>query len=262
MKTSLPSINVKKTANEIQSFIREVCKEEKTDNILIGVSGGVDSATCATLAVRALGKESVYPVLLPYGKLNIQGEKDSWSLIKWLKIPKNHVNTINIKSMTDSVINYDSTMDDIRKGNIMARMRMIVLYDLSRKNNLLVLGTENKTEHYLGYYTRFGDEASDIEPIRELYKAYVYHLAKYLDIPEQILKKPPTAGLWEGQTDEKEFGFSYKDADTVLHLYLDRKYSKDKIIALGYNQVVVEKIWYWVKKGELKDRLPHFLALS
>ncbi len=151
-------------------------------------------------------------------------------------------------------------MDTMRKGNIMARMRMIVLYDLSRKHNFMVLGTENKTEHLLGYYTRFGDEASDIEPIRELYKTHVYQLAKYLGVPRELIVKPPTAGLWENQTDEGEFGFSYKVADEILYQYCEKKLSKKEIIAQGHNSNVVEKIWWWIKKGEFKNRLPHSQA--
>ena len=148
-------------------------------------------------------------------------------------------------------------MDDARKGNVMARVRMIVLFDLSKKFNYLVMGTENKTEHLLGYYTRFGDEASDIEPLRELYKTQVFDLAKYLRVPQETINKAPTAGLWEGQTDEGEFGFSYKEADEILYLYANKKLTKKEIIAKGYGKKVIERLWWWVSKGEFKDRVPY-----
>jgi NAD+ synthase len=256
---SMFKFNPEKTAKKIESFIFLVCKKEKYKNVLIGLSGGVDSATSATLAVRALGKEHVFPVLLPYGKLNSEGVTDASLIINNLKIPTKQVIIIDIKPFVESVIKSDSKMDDLRKGNIMARMRMIILFDLFKKHNALVIGTENKTEHLLGYYTRFGDEASDIEPIRELYKTEVYELAKYLGVPNKIIKKSPTAGLWEGQTDEEEFGFSYKIADEILYLYNEKKLSKEKIIAKGFDKKIVERLWWWIEKGEFKDRLPYVL---
>ena len=141
----------------------------------------------------------------------------------------------------------------------MARMRMVVLYDLAKAMPALVIGTENKTEHLLGYYTKFGDEASDIEPLRHLYKTQVYELARYLDVPEKILSKPPTAGLWEDQTDEGEFGFTYKEVDEVLFLHFDQHVSKEAIIKRGYNKKTIERMWWWIEKGRFKDRLPVIL---
>lgn len=247
----------KKTAKRTETFIRLVCKKEGYKNVLVGVSGGVDSATSLTLAVRALGKAHVFPVLLPYGDLNREGEKDAWLVIKHLKIPTKNVTVVDITSFADSVIAHEPSMDEGRKGNIMARMRMVVLYDLSKKLPALVVGTENKTEHLLGYYTRFGDEASDIEPIRELYKFQVYKLAAFLNVPQKILRTSPTAGLWEGQTDEGEFGFPYIFADEILYLYKEKHLSKKKILAKGYDKKMVDRIWWWIEKGEFKDRLPY-----
>ncbi|OGK31514.1 hypothetical protein A3F29_04185 [Candidatus Roizmanbacteria bacterium RIFCSPHIGHO2_12_FULL_33_9] len=252
-------INTKKVTEKTRSFIRLVCKKEKTSEVLIGVSGGIDSATSLTLAVHALGKQHVFPVILPYGVLNNEGIKHAKLVITSLKIPINNVRIINIKPLVDRVIRYDVEMDKSRKGNIMARIRMIVLFDLSKKLNMLVVGTENKTEHLLGYYTRFGDEASDIEPIRELYKTQVYKLANYLKVPKEILSKSPTAGLWKGQTDEKEFGFSYKLADEILYFYTEKRLSKDKILMKGYDKKIVDKVWWWIDKGEFKNRMSHIL---
>ncbi|MFH1827439.1 MAG: NAD+ synthase [bacterium] len=253
------NINAKKVKEKIEFSICLVCKKEKVSDVLIGVSGGVDSATSLTLAVHALGKQHVYPVLLPYGVLNDEGTKHAKLVTNLLKIPVNNVRVINIKPFVDSVVSYDLEMDKGRKGNIMARIRMVVLFDLSKKFNRLVVGTENKTEHLLGYYTRFGDEASDIKPIQELYKTEVYKLANHLKVPQEIFSKSPTAGLWEGQTDEGEFGFSYKLADEILYLYKEKHLSKDKILAKGYDKKIVDKVWWWIDKGEFKDRVPHTL---
>lgn len=256
MKFFLPKINPAKISKELHKFILGVCKKENSKNVLIGISGGVDSATSATLAVRALGKQHVYPVILPYGKLNDEGVKDAWLLIKSLNIPANHVTTVDIKPFVDIFVGYDK-MDNGRKGNVMARARMVVLYDLSKKLGYLVVGTENKTEHLLGYYTRFGDQASDIEPLFSLYKTHVFQLAKYLGVPKKIIEKSPTAGLWEGQTDEGEFGFSYEIADEILYLYTEKKLSKKEIISKGYDKKLVEKLWWWFEKGEFKSRVPY-----
>ena len=226
-------------------------------NAVIGLSGGIDSATSCTLAIQALGPTHIYPVLLPYGKLNNQETKDAQMMTKWLKIPEKHVRTVDIQPMVDALVQtIDSAMDEGRRGNIMARMRMMVLYDLAKAMPALVVGTENKTEHLLGYYTRFGDEASDIEPLRHLYKTQVYELARHLDVPKKILTKPPTAGLWEGQTDEGEFGFTYKDADSILSLFFDEHKTKKQIIAMGFNKVLIERVWWWIDKGSYKDRAP------
>lgn len=249
----------KEKSEEIVRFIQESCKTEKYERGLVGVSGGVDSATSLIVAVTALGKEHVFPVLLPYGNLHGEHMEDAWFLIDSLGIPKKQVNVIEITSLADAAIATDPDMDDIRKGNIMARMRMVILFDLHKKLNGLVLGTENKTEHLLGYYTRFGDEASDIEPLRSLYKTQVFSLAEYLGVPDKILQKPPSAGLWPGQTDEDEFGFSYKTVDEILYWYHEKGLSKTEIIKNGFAQKLVNRIWWWVEKGETKTRLPHIL---
>ena len=135
---------------------------------------------------------------------------------------------------------------------------MIVLFDLAKKVNGLVCGTENKSENLLGYFTRFGDQASDIEPIAHLYKTQVYELAKYLKVPEAIIKQSPTAGLWQGQTDEGEFGFTYEEADQVLHLYFDQHQSVEKIEQRGLKnaKAIIER----VKQNGFKHQVPYHLA--
>jgi NAD+ synthase len=139
----------------------------------------------------------------------------------------------------------------------MARSRMIILFDLAKKNHALVCGTENKSENLLGYFTRFGDAASDIEPISHLFKTQVRELAEFLELPQEIINQPPSAGLWGGQTDEKQFGFSYEEADQVLYLYFEKKYSFDKIKSLGFKYV--EKIIDLVNANSFKHQVPYVL---
>ncbi len=239
---------------ELTSFLKDAFVKAHFSCAVIALSGGIDSSTSCALAVAALGKNNVYPLLLPFGKLN--PTRDAEMVMKYLKIPKINVTNINIRGLVDPIINLDPSMDQIRRGNIMARVRMTILFDYTKKYNALVVGTENKTEHLLGYFTRFGNEASDIEPLRNLYKTQVYKLARLLQLPDIILTKAPTAGLWEGQTDEKEFGFGYKEADEILPLLVDEKKSIEEVVGKGYNQATVEKVVKRMKKNDFKHHLP------
>lgn len=233
------SIDPKKTANELIEFIQNAFQKAGFTRAVIGVSGGVDSATSYELAKRALGEAHVFPYFLPYG--------DAKSEIGI---------RIDIKSIVDQIIALDPKMDNVRRGNVMARVRMIILFDQAKRQKALVVGTENKSERLLGYFTRFGDSASDIEPLTNLYKTQVFQLAKYLNIPEEIITKPPTAGLWEGQTDEGEFGFSYKDADEILYQLYDQKKSIEDIIAFGIDREIIEKVKSRVDQNAFKHNLP------
>ncbi len=249
--------DVKQAANDLVQFLKRSFAEAGFGRAVIAMSGGVDSSCSAALAARALGKENVYPLLLPYGNLN--STRDAEYIIEHLGIPEANIVTIDIQSLVDPIIAIDSTMDNIRRGNIMARVRMILLYDQAKKRNALVIGTENKTEHLLGYFTRFGDEASDIEPLRNLYKTQVKELARALGLPDEIITNAPTAGLWEGQTDEDEFGFTYEEADEILSMIVDEKASIDAVVAKGFHRMVVEKVVKRMKDNEFKHTLPILL---
>lgn len=252
------TIDAKQTARKLIAFIQACFAREGYTKAVIGLSGGVDSAVSCALSVKALGTAHVYPILLPYGMLNDQGVKDAALIIHWLKIPKDHVREVNIQPMVDAAVTaIDPRMDGGRQGNVMARMRMVVLFDFAKALPALVVGTENKTEHLLGYYTKYGDEASDIESLRGLYKTHVYELARYLEVPKKILKTPPTAGLWEGQMDEGEFGFTYKEVDEVLSLLVDQHVSRNQLAHRGFQKASLDRIWYWIDKGEQKERLPY-----
>lgn len=249
-------IDPEKTVQDLVEFIKTAFANAEFSRAVIALSGGVDSSTSFVLVVQALGKDNVFPLLLPYGDLNHQGVVDAKRVIDEYDIPKSHISTINIKPFVDPILALDGSIDNVRRGNIMARTRMILLFDAVKKQNALVIGTENKTEHLLGYFTRFGDEASDIEPLRNLYKTQVYQLAKYLGVPQQVLTKKPTAGLWEGQTDEGEFGFTYKDADEILYQLYDEKKSLDEVVAMGFDSSLIEKVQSWVSKNSFKHSLP------
>lgn len=243
-----------RTPNVLITFLKTSFQNSGFKRAVIGMSGGVDSSVSAALVARALGSENVYPLLLPYA--DISSTDDAKLVINHIGIPKKNITQINIAPLVDSMIALDPSMDHIRRGNIMARVRMILLYDHAKKHNALVVGTENKTEHLLGYFTRFGDEASDIEPLRNLYKTEVYALARELQLPEVISTKAPTAGLWEGQTDEGEFGFTYKEADEILAMIVDKKQSIDEVVLKGYDRATVEKVVKRMKENTFKHHLP------
>lgn len=250
-------LDPEETVKTLIAFLQEKFREAGFSKAVIALSGGVDSSTSCVLVVKALGERNIFPVLLPYGQLNSQGIIDTVELSNFLHIPRSNITQINIKPFVDPIITLDPTMDLVRKGNIMARIRMILLFDQAKKRKALVVGTENKSEHLLGYFTRFGDEASDIEPLISFYKTQVYQIARYLRIPLKILNKTPSAGLWEGQTDEKEFGFTYAEADQILQLLYDKRKTIEEIIKKGFSPSVVKKVKTWVKKNKFKHILPY-----
>ena len=256
MNNSL-DINPLTETEKITSFSKTVLREQGFKNVVIGLSGGIDSITCLSLLEKSLSAPNIFVAYLYYFESQIG------SLLPFLKkanIPQKNNYSISIKNLVDQVkktikLTENSKNYELRLGNIMARVRMIILYDLAKKHSAIVSGTENKSEFYLGYFTRFGDEASDFEPIRHLYKTQVCQLAKYLDVPKKIVDLCPTAGLWPGQTDEKDFGFSYKEADIVLDLYFDQKKPISEIISKGFPNA--KKIIEWVCKNSFKRHLPY-----
>lgn len=250
------TIDPQKTTEQLVAFLKTSFTKAGFSRAVMALSGGVDSSTSCALAVRALGAENVFPALLPYGALNSQGVLDTMMVVEWLKIPLKNIARVDIKSTVDQITKLDLNMDQVRLGNIMARVRMIYLFDQAKKRQALMVGTENKSEHLLGYYTRFGDEASDIEPLRNLYKTQVYQLAKHLGVPEAILAKPPSAGLWEGQTDEGELGFSYEVADEILFGLYDEKKTSEELVVSGFDQAVITRVRSWVEKNAFKHNLP------
>ena len=242
------------TIKQIIDFIQQTYIAQKKDIAIIAVSGGIDSALSLTLLAKALGAKNVNPVMLPYGDQDLS---DSETMLKFNQIPQDNWRVMDIKPIMDVVAKtIGLEMDSqVRFGNLMARIRMMMIYDLAKKHNALVCGTENKSEKYLGYFTRFGDEASDLEPIIKLYKTQVRQLSKFLNLPDQIRVKPPTAGLWEGQTDEQELGFSYEVADQVLVQLIDER--KTAVEIGGEDLELVKKVIQRVKQMEFKRHVPY-----
>ena len=189
-------------------IIQEIRNFVGTKNVFIGISGGIDSAVTAFLCVKALGKKRVFGVLIPYGRQN--DISDSIAVVNQLNIKYFQK---DIKPIVDQ---FKIADNKYTIANIMARVRMTVLYAYANQKNGLVMGTTNKSEMAVGYFTNFGDGGSDIEPIAGLYKTEVFKLAKLLNVPQKIITKKPTAGLWNNQTDEEELGFTYSDLDSFL----------------------------------------------
>lgn len=249
------NIDYKKKAEEIENWIVKTVQKAGFQDVVLALSGGIDSAVSATLAVRALNKEHVHVLLLPYGDLNKKGDEDGQEMARFLQLSNQNVHKIDIKKAVDAF--HLQNVSAIRKGNSMARVRMTYLYDFAKANNCLVVGTENKSEYYLGYFTRFGDEASDIEPIRNLYKTQVFEIAKFLGLPQHIIEKAPSAGLWESQTDESEFGFSYTDADRILYHHFEEELGEEAIVDLGVSKDIVKNVLVFVAKNDFKHKLPY-----
>jgi NAD+ synthase len=250
-------INPEQTAEQIISFIKTTFAKTGFMSAVIGVSGGVDSAVSLLLTIRALGKEQVFPVLLPYGPLSTQSTIDAMTLIEKSGVPIGNIVRIDIKPASDVIMGASgSGFDNIRRGNIMSRVRMTILFDQAKKRRALVVGTENRSELLLGYFTRFGDAASDIEPVQNLYKTQIFELAKFLGVTDAILSKAPSAELWGGQTDELEFGFTYKEADVILSFLFDEKKSVDEIIGLGFDKTLVHSVKLRVENNAFKHSLP------
>jgi NAD+ synthase len=170
--------------------------------------------------------------------------------------------TVDISGMADAIISSFPDMDNMRRGNIMARCRMIVLYDQSAQHGLLPVGTSNKTEFLLGYSTIYGDSGVALHPIADLYKYQVRQLSQALNVPASIMNKPPSADLWEGQTDEQELGFTYDDVDQLLYLLIDERYTLEEAIAEGFEEAFVKDVWRRVLRNHYKRTMPNIAKIS
>lgn len=253
--------------------IREYFRKSGFKRGVIGVSGGLDSAVAAVISVKALRAKNVYFLSLPYlGVSSKESLRDAKKLAKNLKTPEKNFLTLPINSAVDSswkilkkfkgASHQPATgLEKIRKGNLMARERMKILFDLSQAFGAIVIGAEDRTEAKLGYFTLWGDQASGIEPIKNLFKSQVFQIAKYLkEIPKEILKKEPSPGLWKGQTAEKEIGANYLEADIVLSAIYDLKISKEEIIKkFKISKKKINLILKQAKVGEIKKSLPYIL---
>ena len=252
-------LNMKIVEELLVRFLRDEIQKAGFTKAVVGLSGGVDSAVSATLAARALGKRNVVGVLLPYKSSNPQSSKDAMLVAKKLGIG---AVTVSISEMVDVYCEAHKVKDRTRKGNIMARMRMIVLYDVSVKERALVVGTSNKTEIMLGYGTLFGDTACALNPLGDLYKTQIWQLAEALKIPDRIVKKAPSADLWIGQTDEGEMGLEYPKTDRLLYYMIDERRSHEELQRRGFDRRFVKKVRTMVQKNQFKRRPPVIAKVS
>jgi NAD+ synthase len=253
------SINTGLARQILTSFIASEITRAGFSRAVIGLSGGIDSALSCYLAAEALGPENLLAVCMPYKTSSAASLEHAQLVIDSLGIPSL---TIPIIEMADPLIQRDPEMSSVRKGNIMARCRMIVLYDQSEVFRGLVVGTGNKTEILLGYTTLFGDSANALNPIGDLYKTQVRQLSRALGIPAAIVDKPPTADLWLGQTDEGELGFTYAEVDQLLYLLIDQRYSPEDCAAVGFDEGFVKKVVERVRRNHFKRILPPIAKLS
>ncbi len=246
-------LDISHTKNYLKNFLKDQVHKTGFKKVVIGLSGGVDSVVATYLSAEALGRENVLAIMLPYKSSSPQSLTDALQVTNILGIRNLK---IDITPMVDGFKNLDTQMDHVRLGNIMARVRMIALYDLSAKEQALVIGTSNKTEMILGYGTLYGDTACAINPLGDLYKTQIWELAKELGVPENIVSKKPTADLWSGQTDEGELGFLYKDVDKLLLEMIDNALTNDELVKLGFDKTFVVNVRTRIRSNEFKRRLP------
>jgi len=240
-------------------FIADEIAKTGMSRAVIGLSGGIDSALSAYLSAEALGANNVLAVRMPYRTSSADSLSDADAVIEALGL---ETLTIPITAMADPLIEQFPDMSNTRKGNIMARLRMTILYDQSAAWGGLVMGTSNKTELLLGYSTIYGDSGVALQPIGDLYKTQIRQLAAALDLPVTVRQKAPSADLWEGQTDEGELGFTYDDVDKLLFLLVDERYTVDEAAEEGFAHAFVEKVWRRVKINHYKRTMPNIAKLS
>jgi len=253
------TINTDVARQILTSFIKSEVSRVGFTRVVINLSGGLDSALSCALIAEALGPENVMALRLPYRTSSQDSLEHAQLMIDKFKVQSE---TIDITGIVDPLIELDREMSNTRKGNIMARVRMIALYDQSEVFKGLPIGTSNKTEILLGYTTMWGDMASALNPIGDLYKTQVRQLSRAMDIPEMIIDKPPSADLWVGQTDENELGFTYDEVDRLLFLLADQRYSAQECIEEGFDKNFVNSVIARTRRYQYKRMMPPIAKLS
>jgi len=253
------TINTELARKILTGFIHSETKRAGYSRAVVALSGGVDSALSCCLAVEALGAENVLAVRMPYKTSTPDSLENAQQLIDLLGVQSK---TIPITPMVDPYLESIPDASPVRKGNVMARTRMIVIYDQSEAFHGLVIGTGNKTEILLGYTTLYGDSACAMNPLGDLYKTQVRQLARAMHIPEAIITKPPSADLWVGQTDEGELGFTYADVDQLLYLLVDQRYSPQECVMSGFDKAFVDTVVQRIQRYHYKRVLPPIAKLS
>jgi NAD+ synthase len=257
VKTNL-SYNNEHLTSLLVGFLKNETERIGLKKAIIGLSGGIDSAVSAYLSVKALGCKNVTCLIMPYKTSSPDSTEDAMRVVKDLKV--NHRISDITKTVDAALMQCeDDDISKVRRGNIMARVRMVLLYDESARQNGLVIGTGNKTEILLGYSTIFGDSASAINPVGDLYKTQLRSLAEHLKVPSEILKKKPSADLWKGQTDEDELGFTYEQVDQYLYQKVDKRKSRETLMKMGFKENFMDRVDKLIERSQFK-RLPPVIA--
>jgi NAD+ synthase len=262
--SNLPQINCKNITKYVVDYLRwYVLSHARKEGGVVGLSGGIDSAVTAHITVRALGRKNVYLYLLPTSETPKQDVEDALQIVRSLRVPKANWEIINIDPIIDI---FDKTLRPDRKierGNIIARTRMIILHQRAYRKKALVVGSGDKSELTVGYFTKYGDAGVDILPLGDLYKTEVVQLANYLKIPEKIIRKPPSPNLWAGQTAEKELGIKYEVIDQILYRWLELGIRESEISReIGVSERTVRRIIKMVKSTEHKRLPPEIIKLK
>ncbi len=253
------TINTDLARRILTGFIHSEITRVGLSRAVVGLSGGVDSALVCFLAAEALGAENVLAVRMPYRTSSPESLEHAQLVIDATGVQSL---TVDITALVEPYFERFSEIDRHRRGNMMARARMMILYDQSEAFGGLVVGTGNKTEILLGYSTLYGDSAYAINPIGDLYKTQVWQLSEAVGVPEVIVKKAPTADLWVGQTDEQELGFTYREADQVLYLLVDQRYTPEECVELGFDSALVEAVARRMQRNHFKRLMPPIAKLS
>jgi len=240
-------------------FVRDEVHKVGVAKGVLGLSGGIDSALVAFLAAEALGPDNVHAICMPYKSSNPQSEEHARLVAQACGV---HFSVVSITAMVDSYFEMFPDANNMRRGNKMARERMTILFDHSALYGALVLGTSNKTELLLGYGTLFGDMASALNPIGDLYKSHVWQLSEAMGVPREVIEKKPSADLWEGQTDEEELGFSYLKVDELLHSMVDLRLTRKELLAAGFTAEFIDTIYLKMQNSHFKRRLPVIAKVS
>ena len=256
--TTIPT-NTSLLRRILVSFIRNEVEKVGVQRVVVGLSGGVDSSLSAMLAAEALGPKDVLGIMMPYKDSTPASLRHAELVVEKSSIESL---TVDITPQIDAYFERFPEADQKRRGNKMARERMTVLYDHSARWNALVLGTSNKTELLLGYGTLYGDMASAINPLGDLYKTQVWALAEAVGVPEVVVRKKPSADLWAGQTDEAELGFSYRDVDKLLYLMVDLRHSRPELVAAGFSESFIDEVMLRIMNSQFKRRLPIIAKVS
>jgi len=252
-------INPELVTEILTRFLRAEIRRAGFQRAVVGLSGGIDSSVVAFLCAAALGPENVLAVTMPYKTSSEATRRDGRAVIEQLGL-----RTIDVP-ITEAIDAYFARFPEasqLRRANKCARERMTVLYDQSAAFEGLVVGTSNKSELLLGYGTQYGDMASAVNPVGDLYKTQLFRLAAHLGVPEPILRKAPTGDLWVGQTDEGELGFTYAEVDRLLVLLVDRRWRRAELLRAGFAAEFVDRVTTLIRRNHYKRRMPIIAKLS